>query len=145
MDKVFIKDVPSFCRMNRQISGVLSLEIKQEHSDGNKEIQNLVPDQVVQVQYQFEGTESFEGKFYLKGSWSADVQLMCSYCCEPLTENIMAEYPALMLVSEKEDPLAYEEDCHECRFDYFDLKPWLYSELMVMVPISPKHSSCTIS
>ena len=142
MDKIFIKDVPAFCKMQKKIAGNALFRTDDFLTISERDLRILSQDVV--VTYAFEGSSLYENHFYLKGFWSADLQLKCAYCREPLVEHFEMRYERLRLVGENENSLDYNEDCHECRLDFFDLRPWLFSEIMMEVPISPKHSSCAL-
>lgn len=142
MDKIFIKDVPSFCATAQKISGS-ALFRTSNHIEEPQGDEFILP-QDFRINYSFEGSSLYENHFYLKGFWSAEIQLKCTYCGEPLTEFLEMHYDPIRLIDEKDNSLDYSEDALECRLDYFNLRPWLFSEIAMMVPISPKHASCAL-
>jgi uncharacterized metal-binding protein YceD (DUF177 family) len=142
MDKIFIKDVPFFCQSNLKISGKTRFKTS-EYLDPSLVNTMIIPQEIF-LEYFFEGVALSENHFCRQGAWNADIQLICTYCSEPLIESLEVKYESLRLVDEKENSFDYLEDCQECRLDYFDLRPWLFSEIMMMVPISPKHATCAL-
>jgi uncharacterized metal-binding protein YceD (DUF177 family) len=142
MDKIFIKDVPAFCKIQQKITGNALFRTDDFLPISERDLR--IPTQELVVAYSFEGFALYEDHFYLKGFWRADLQLKCTYCQEPLIESFEMTYDKLRLIGEHENSLDYNEDCQECRFDFFDLRTWIFSEMMLGVPISPKHSSCAL-
>jgi len=142
MDKIFIRDIPSFCTSKQEIIGQALLKTDDFISFFESDLRMFSQD--IKLTYAFEGFSEYEDYFHLKGFWSADIQLKCTYCRETIQIPVTRHYEKLRLVSDEDNSLNYNEDCQECRFDFFDLRPWLFSELMMEIPISPKHSACAL-
>ncbi len=142
MDKIFIKDVPDFCKKQEKITGNVLFGSEDFLPISERDLR--IPTQDLVVGYSFEGISLYENRFYLKGFWRAELQLKCAYCQDILMSSLNRIYDRLRLIGEHENSLDYNEDCHECRFDFFDLRPWIFSEIILELPISPKHASCLL-
>lgn len=137
MSNNIIKDVSSFCNHRQSISG--AIHFNNELTNPEMQVDGRINDSSFKIQYEFNGHTGIEGHFYLTGKWSATVELICSSCGQPMEEYLIGEYNKLRLIDEMDNSLNYEEECLETRIDQLDLDEWLLSELILAIPIAPRH------
>ncbi len=142
MEKILIKDIPSFCLLSKSIEGKIQYRLK-DVLNLSEENSLIAAHQNLDVDYFFQGFKKGDNFFYLKGFWSTSIQVYCSFCAQAFVLPLRAHYDPIRLIDEKQSSLECEEDSQECRFDIFDIAPWIFSELMVMVPLAPKHEECS--
>ena len=142
MNKISIKSVQKFCELEQIIEGKLLLPPESWAYSG-KNLDVRFQDSELQVTYHFKGGEDEEGH-YISGSWKADIPGVCSRCSEPTDIKLNADYRKVYLKSNSADSLKSEIEIIECWPKNFDLLPWLLSEVIIQVPISPAHTSCVV-
>ena len=96
------------------------------------------------IVYCFTGAEDEEG-FYLTGEWSTSLPGVCSRCTEDLNILLDAQYDKVYLKDGDANSLQSDFDVIECWLINFDLLPWVLSEVIIQVPISPSHEDCVIT
>lgn len=143
MEKLTIKSVYKFCELAQQLSGKVTLPASAWcYSGKNVDVRFRAHD--LTLEYSFQGGQDHDGCF-LKGTWSCQVPAVCSRCAEHLDINLDATYNKIYLKDGNIDTLNCELETLECQMINFDILPWLLSEIIIQVPISPKHDSCEIN
>lgn len=142
MNKIIIRDISAFCTYKEKLQGVLLIS----HSD----LQEITVDDVrfnpqdIEISYSFEGRKNFEGEFFLEGFWESTVGLNCSMCLQSFNHHMQKNYNPLRLIDEDHNSLDYVEDALECSFRQVDFAQWLLSELMLEIPVNPRHEVCNL-
>jgi len=95
----------------------------------------------ITIEFKLQGSVSHTGLYLLSGEWRALTDLNCSFCCQKMDYLLIHHYDNLRLIDETLSSLDYEGECFECRFDLFDLNEWLFSELMLVLPLAPRHET----
>ena len=139
MSKNVIKDIPAFCKHRQCVEGTLDILAEELLDIAERDCRiNATP---VRINYAFQGSVNQLGHLLLSGKWHATADLNCSYCCQKIDYPISQTYDNLQLLDETANSLEVEGDCLECRFDHFELKEWLFSEMMLVLPLAPRHNA----
>jgi uncharacterized metal-binding protein YceD (DUF177 family) len=143
MNKNIIKDIPSFCENQQITSGTIIIPAEELADISERDCRfNEAP---ITIHFEFQGSRSIDGSLFLKGNWQASLNLNCSFCSQNMDRSFHQEYRRLQLIDEHQNSLDHEGDCQECRFDNFDFKEWLFSEVMLALPIAPRHEPSCIN
>jgi uncharacterized metal-binding protein YceD (DUF177 family) len=142
MNKVIIKDISSFCENREHLKGVLSISSMDIQEIINSDPRIKIQD--IQVFYDFKGKKNFQQECFLDGRWQCSIELNCCTCLNSFFYNIQRQYHPLRLLNEEDNITEYMEDSFECSFRYVDFAQWLFSEVMLEIPVSPKHDGCSL-
>lgn len=142
MNKISIKSVQKFCELEQVIEGKLSLP-PEDWAYSGKHLDVRFQENDLEIKYYFTGGQDEEG-YYLSGSWLTHIPGFCSRCAEHLDIQLDADYQKIYLKNGNVNSLESEFDIIECRLINFDLLPWLLSEVIIQVPISPSHKNCVV-
>ena len=143
MKKLTIKSVQSFCELSQSLQGQITLGPEEWSYCGNTVDVRFRPHNL-DLTFSFEGSQDSDG-YYITGHWSACVPAVCSRCTDQLDMKLNVEYQKVYLKDGEVNTLECDYDIIECWLTNFDLLPWLLSEVIIQVPISPKHDDCQLN
>lgn len=142
MNKIIIRDISAFCTYAEKLQGVLSITSSDLAEIAGNDLRIKL--QEIQIVYSFKGSKNFQEEYFLEGYWESHIVLHCSMCLQPLAHHMRREYHPLRLIDEEHNSLDYAEDAFECSFRQVDFAQWLFSELMLEIPINPRHEVCNL-
>lgn len=142
MNNNIINDLHSFCKQKNFIEGSVTITLEDLVDIANRDCRlNATP---IKIDYKLQGLTDNVGHLFLSGEWQAHVDLNCSFCCQKMDYVLNQDYDKLRLIDETENSLDHEGETLECRFDRFKLKEWLFSEMMLTLPIAPRHPTTCV-
>lgn len=142
MNKIIIRDISAFCTHAEKLKGTLFITSSDLEEITGHDVRISLQD--IELNFSFQGKKNFEGELFLEGSWESSVRLKCSMCLQDFEHHMEKSYFPLRVLGEDCDSLSYEEDALECSFRQVDLAQWLFSELMLELPVNPRHKVCDL-
>ena len=142
MEKLTIKSVQKFCELRQKLQGQHTLPA-QEWSFSGRSVDVRFRQLPLTIDFTFEGGQDHDG-YYLSGSWRTCVPAICSRCGHDLDIDLDTHYPKIYLKEEESNLLDSNLDILECRMVNANFVPWMLSEVILQVPISPKHAQCVL-
>ena len=142
MNKIIIRDISAFCTHAEKLQGTLSITRGDLGEITGNDLR--IAPQDIELFYSFQGKKNFEGELFLEGFWESSVGLNCSLCLNAFFYHMQKDYFPLRVIDEQHNSLNYVEDALECSFRQVDFSQWLFSELMLELPVNPRHEVCDL-
>lgn len=140
MEKITIKSVQRFCDLQQRLHGSTVIPA-QIWSFSGKSVDVRFRPVDLEIFYDFKGSADEDGS-YIQGSWETTIPAVCCRCRDEIDLPMNAFYSKIYLKDGNVNTLNFEHDAIECELFNFDILPWLLSEVILQVPISPKHTHC---
>lgn len=136
----FVIETASFVRENRELSGaVAQAELERVAAETSQPQRELI--------YRITGEQDRDGRRWLTVAVEAELDVTCQRCLQPMTCQVASESRFLLLPPGADVPEELDES-DELEWlemtTMLDLAPILEDEILLALPIAPRHAQCEL-